>query len=163
MGDCVKTIIRFQRPFWRDNNLSGAAFSNIGPLSEIHDHSGPDCEAYAGTAALLGFSSGGNGSSSSRSVGGAPEKSAVVAQLVRLFGPLAASDLLLDIIQQNWASEQFTSPALPPPLPLAAASASRFALGKDVQQQIFAEGAWKGRLLFCSTEDPRTTLSSVTS
>lgn len=49
MGNSAKCVIEFQRPFWRDEGLSGFVFSHAGPLSEIHD------ACTKGKAALFGF------------------------------------------------------------------------------------------------------------
>ncbi len=98
MGSTVKAVATFERPFWRDEGLAGSAFSYAGPMREIHDMSGPD-----GTpAAIFGFCS--------PSVGEpAPTEAEIVAQLVELFGPEAASPT--NVLVQDWRAETFTSPS----------------------------------------------------
>ncbi len=49
MGNSAKCVVEFKSAFWRDRDLSGFAFSHVGPLGEIHDASTQD------KAALFGF------------------------------------------------------------------------------------------------------------
>lgn len=93
MAAQAKATIVYDRPFWRDAGLSGRIASRIGPLVEAHDHSGPD-----GTpAALFGF------------VGLPPDmrdgetlKAQILDQLVRCFGPEAASYQQFKVM--DWAA-----------------------------------------------------------
>lgn len=95
MGASVKAVVRYERPFWRDAGLAGAAFSHVGPLREIHDMSGRD-----GTpAALFGFAQPGVGEP-------APTRDAVLGQLEAVFGSPAGSPLELWI--HDWRGERFT-------------------------------------------------------
>ncbi len=126
MGGSVKTVITYAAPFWRDKGLSGAAFSRIGPLSEIHDHSG---RGGAAPAALFGFSG----------APGVPPRDAVIAQLVRIFGPEAASPLMIDSV--DWSAELLTCPR-------GFGGKGSRALGDPA----LTAAAWGGRLLFSSTE-----------
>ena len=50
MAPHAKYIAVFDRPFWREQGLSGEARSAVGPMVEIHDASTP-----GGKAALFGF------------------------------------------------------------------------------------------------------------
>lgn len=97
MGNIVKTVVSYDRPFWREAGFSGAAISHHGPLEEIHDVSGPG----GAPAGLFGFST-------ARPGVGAPSSSAVLDQLQRLFGPEAAS--AREVLSQDWRSEPLTSP-----------------------------------------------------
>ncbi len=95
MGATVKAVARYERPFWREAGLAGAAFSHVGPLREIHDMSGPD-----GTpAALFGFAQPGISEP-------APSRGAVLGQLEALFGSPAGSPL--ELLIQDWRDERFT-------------------------------------------------------
>lgn len=51
MKDAIKFSVGYITPFWRDQKLSGAGFSNIGPLTEVYDHSSYNDCSYA----LAGF------------------------------------------------------------------------------------------------------------
>jgi monoamine oxidase len=97
MGTTTKTVARYSSPFWRDDGLSGSAVSQLGPLHEIHDLSGPGGQP----AALFGFAP-----TTARS--GAVDETAVLAQLVRLFGPPAADPL--DLHLADWRREPLTTP-----------------------------------------------------
>ena len=105
MGDTVKTVAVYDRPFWREAGLSGAAFSHRGPLREVHDLSGPD----GGPGALFGFSPAAPpGSTPGTPPGSAADHAAVLGQLVRLFGPEAASPLGVHAL--DWSREAQTCP-----------------------------------------------------
>lgn len=39
MKDSIKFAIVYKTPFWKEKGLSGTGFSNIGPFTEIYDHS----------------------------------------------------------------------------------------------------------------------------
>ncbi|WP_085904609.1 flavin monoamine oxidase family protein [Kiloniella majae] len=100
MAGHAKALIRFQRPFWKDYNLSGQAFSRIGPMMEIHDASSPD-QNYA----LFGFL-GGSGLQR-KNVGKAQLKRLIEEQIQRLFGPEAPTPL--EIIIKDWSQDPLTA------------------------------------------------------
>ncbi|MFC4329639.1 FAD-dependent oxidoreductase [Streptomyces andamanensis] len=78
MGAVVKVVVKYPKAFWRHDGLAGAAFSQAGPLQEIHDVFGPD----GAPAVLLGFTHTGTVGSA------APDFPApVMRQLAQLFGP----------------------------------------------------------------------------
>ncbi len=92
MGGTTKVVVRYDRAFWRQAGLSGSGISHLGPLRELHDLSGPDGDP----AALFGFAA------------APPDRRAVVDQLVQMFGAAAATPT--DVVVQDWASEEWTSP-----------------------------------------------------
>ena len=97
MGAVAKVVAVFDAPFWRHDGLSGMAFSQQGPLQEIHDLSGPDGRP----AALFGFAP--------RQAGHeAPIREAILAQMIRLFGAPAAD--AREVLIQDWLNEGDTSP-----------------------------------------------------
>lgn len=51
MSAQAKVVITYPTPFWREQGLSGQAFSQVGPLVEIYDASCSDTEGFA----LFGF------------------------------------------------------------------------------------------------------------
>ena len=51
MSGQAKVIVTYATPFWRDQGLSGQAFSQVGPLVEIHDACCSPDEGFA----LFGF------------------------------------------------------------------------------------------------------------
>lgn len=54
MGESIKVGFTFKTPFWREKNLSGTIFSNVGPVPEMYDHSNKEDNIYA----LKGFLNG---------------------------------------------------------------------------------------------------------
>lgn len=96
MSTHAKAVALYNRPFWRDAGLSGRIASRLGPLIEVHDHSGIN-----GTpAALFGF------------VGWPPERrasdpeglrKAILGQLSACLGDEAAHPL--ELVIQDWATK----------------------------------------------------------
>ncbi len=130
MGHTVKVVAVYREPFWRSSGLAGAAISEIGPLREIHDLSGPEGDD---PAALFGFAP--------ANPGGPPlAPGQVVDQLVRMFGPAAAAPQ--EVLVTDWSRERWTSP------PGAGQSAAYQLFGHRAYQQ----PALLGRLHWASTE-----------
>ena len=98
MGAITKVVARYASAFWRERGLSGSAVSHRGPMREIHDLSGPGAEP----AALFGFAS-------TTASSGPVNDGDVRDQLVRLFGPEAATPLELTLT--DWRTEPLTSPS----------------------------------------------------
>lgn len=48
MAESIKVALTFEEPFWRASNSSGTIFSNVGPITEMYDHSNGDCYALKG-------------------------------------------------------------------------------------------------------------------
>ncbi|MEZ6015947.1 MAG: FAD-dependent oxidoreductase [Planctomycetota bacterium] len=98
MGAVTKVVARYATPFWRAHGLAGAAFSQTGPMREVHDMSGAD----GAPAALFGFVP-------ATYVGQpTPTREALLQQLTALFGAEASAPL--DLWIQDWRREEFTSP-----------------------------------------------------
>lgn len=134
MAGHAKFVAIYDKPFWREESLSGDAMSRHGPMMEIHDASDP----RATQGALFGF------------LGVPPHlrdgqrqavENACIAQLVRIFGPQAQSPRIY--VLQDWAFKpetatqaDHTPPAGHPQYGLPPALA-------DI---------WDGKLLLSSTE-----------
>lgn len=99
MGAMAKAVARYERPFWRDHGLAGAAFSHVGPMRETHDMSGPAGDP----AALFGFIPLQEGEGEAK-----PTDADVVEQFTALFGDEASHPI--ELIVQDWRSEPLTSP-----------------------------------------------------
>lgn len=54
MGNAIKVIALYDRPFWRERGYSGEVVSSDGPLSVVYD----DCAHDGSQAALVGFVAG---------------------------------------------------------------------------------------------------------
>jgi monoamine oxidase len=100
-GTVIKTMAIYERPFWREQGLSGQAASDIGPARVVFDNSPPD-----GTpGVLLGFLEG----RLARQWGARPaaeRRAAVLAGHARLFGERAARPERF--IERVWADEEWT-------------------------------------------------------
>lgn len=100
MAGQAKALALYDRPVWRDAGLSGSAFSEIGPLGELHDAS------LSGVAegALFGFFSWPPAVRAARR----KELHQLVAhQLGKLFGADAGRPR--KVIIQDWAREPYTA------------------------------------------------------
>ena len=98
MAAQAKAIAVYSQPFWRARGLSGRIASRVGPLFEVHDHSG----AHGKPAALFGFI----GWPRQVRFGNASTlQNAIVAQLVRCFGEDARTPDYFCI--EDWAENAF--------------------------------------------------------
>lgn len=100
-GAVIKTMAIYERPFWREEGLSGQATSDIGPARVVYDNSPP--EGMPGV--LLGFV----GGRLARQLGARPagdRRKAILIGHTRLFGNLAAQPERF--IERVWADEEWT-------------------------------------------------------
>ena len=131
MGEAVKCVAVYDSPFWRDAGWSGSAFSDAGPLDEVHDASVPD-----GAGALWGFVA---LDADFRSMGPGDRAPLVFEQLGRLFGPRAADPV--QYFERDWSADPNTCEREHrhvPPVPYGHSS--------------YAEPLWDGRLAWAGTE-----------
>ena len=142
MAGNAKAVIAYPTPFWRrlspagshhQQALSGTAFSETGPLMEIHDASAED----GSQAALFGFF--GMDADTRCKYNTTTLEQAIIRQLVALFGPAAARHE--GIIIHDWARETMTATTADQP-PLT--HHPRYCLGARPQ--------WDGRLIFAGSE-----------
>lgn len=100
-GTVIKTMAIYERPFWRDEGLSGQAASATGPARVVFDNSPPD----GSPGVLLGFLEG----RLARQWGARPageRRDAVLAGHARLFGERAARPKRF--VERVWADEEWT-------------------------------------------------------
>jgi monoamine oxidase len=102
MAPHAKYFAIFDKPFWREQGLSGDSRSSVGPLVEIRDASIPD-----GKAALLGFF--GVPAEVRKKVTEDELKQACREQIVRLYGEQAVPEV--DVIK-DWSQDVWTSTEL---------------------------------------------------
>ncbi len=100
MAGQAKVVAIYNRPFWREDGLSGQVTSWAGPLQEIHDAS-PE----TGSGALFGFF--GIPAKMRQELGEERVLKLVVDQLTNLFGPLAATPISL--LYKDWTSDSETA------------------------------------------------------
>jgi monoamine oxidase len=100
-GTVIKTMAVYERPFWREEGLSGQASSDVGPARVVFDNSPPD----GSPGVLLGFLEG----RLARQWGARPaaeRREAVLAGHARLFGARAAQPQRF--IERVWSEEEWT-------------------------------------------------------
>jgi monoamine oxidase len=100
-GTVIKTMAVYERPFWREDGLSGQATSDVGPARVVFDNSPPE----GNPGVLLGFLEG----QVARHWGPKPaaeRREEVLAGHARLFGPRAANPQRF--IERIWADEEWT-------------------------------------------------------
>ncbi|MGW4896330.1 flavin monoamine oxidase family protein [Kitasatospora sp. NPDC004240] len=85
MGRVVKLIAVYDRPFWREDGLSGAALLPEGPAGVVADVSPPDGPGHLCVLAA------GRDADALAALGPAGRRARVTEALVRLFGPRAAA------------------------------------------------------------------------
>jgi len=97
MGDSVKGAVTYATPFWKEDNLSGALYSDSGPFVQMYDQTTSDGKH----AALVGFVD--------DSIAHLPleeRRDSIIAQLVRVFGEQAAD--YLEYEDTIWFKEKLT-------------------------------------------------------
>jgi monoamine oxidase len=100
-GTVIKTMAVYERPFWREEGLSGQATSDVGPARVVFDNSPPD----GSPGVLLGFLEG-RLARDWGARGEAERREAVLAGHARLFGERAARPERY--IERIWADEEWT-------------------------------------------------------
>ncbi|WP_044339417.1 flavin monoamine oxidase family protein [Rossellomorea aquimaris] len=133
MAGQAKAVAIYERPFWRENGLSGQVTSWAGPLQEIHDAS-----PHTDYGALFGFF--GIPANMRQELGEEKILELVIEQLTRLFG--ADADQPLSLIYKDWSIDSHTA------VEEDAAPLTSFpAYGPPV-----ITGTWEKKLIFAGTE-----------
>jgi len=101
MAGHSKMVFVYEKPFWREQGLSGEVFSRYGPLTEIYDGS-PDDEAFYALTSFVGLNA-----HQRRQVSQEQLQDACMAQLERLFGPEARQ--IHSILISDWSTEPCTT------------------------------------------------------
>ncbi len=133
MAGQAKFFALYKAPLWRDAGLSGQAFSQCGPLGEIHDGSNP----HAAPFGLTGFAGIPAGQRNQLSC----LNDAILNQLGLLFGQAAARPITL--YYQDWARESFTATVYDQP-PMT--------VHPDYQPPAGQSAIWDGAIHFAGTE-----------
>lgn len=97
MGESIKVALRFKEPFWRSEGTAGTIFSNVGPITEMYDHSDYEDEHYA----LMGFLN-----SSFQSLTKEERESMVLHQLEKYYGKVVYE--ITEYIETVWSHEKST-------------------------------------------------------
>lgn len=100
-GSTIKVSCVYERPFWREQGLSGRMLTNDGPLTVTFDNSIPGQDA----GVIVGFIEGDQARMFSR-WDAATRRKSVLDSLTRYLGDKAAEPL--EYIETNWADEEWT-------------------------------------------------------
>ncbi len=100
-GTLTKVAAVYDRPFWRDQGLTGQAFSASGPVSATFDDSPPS----GGPGVVFGFI-GGDEARAYNAMSPAARRTAVLNQLVTFFGSKARGPQAF--FETTWAAERWT-------------------------------------------------------
>lgn len=136
MATALKAVAVYESAFWREEGLSGLAFSSGGPLREVHDA----CTADGSAAALWTFVSYDH---AYRDLAFDDRLEVVFGHLGRLFGPTAADPLRY--FERDWSGDPLTNDEV-------------FAMPRDLLpfgDAAFAVPQWDGRLAWAGTETDR--------
>lgn len=101
MGSVIKIVAIYERPFWREQGLSGQAVIMSGPLAATFDNSPPD----GSPGVLLAFSPGARGWEFAQ-LSIAERQKIVIEEFVRLFGSAAGRPL--DYQEKDWTADPWT-------------------------------------------------------
>ena len=107
MGSVLKVQCLYANPFWRAQGLAGQATSDTGPVKITFDNTPfpDDGSANVSPGVLIGFIEGADGRVwMQKSV--AERQAAVVASMVRYFGPQAAN--ITGYVEMLWPAERWT-------------------------------------------------------
>lgn len=100
-GSVIKVQIGYDRPFWREDGLSGFVMSLDHAFNVVLDNSPQD----ASCGVLVGFLEGAHARAAER-LSPAARRDLVLGALVAYFGPRAATPF--DYVEQDWNGEEFT-------------------------------------------------------
>ncbi len=131
MEDSIKVALIFNTPFWRNRNLAGAIFSNVGPVTEFYDHTNSEETTFA----LCGFIN-----NAYQPISKDERKKKVVDQIVQIFGEEASDYLSYE--ETVWGDEIFTRDSNP---------ISLFP-HQNNGHSIFQQSFYDGRLFFSNAE-----------
>ena len=98
MSNAIKIGITFEKPFWRDKDLSGTVIGQVGPVVELYDHTDYKKEHYA----LMGFINEGM-----RDVSANERKTRIIDYLAKYLGEEVRG--YLSYHEKDWAKDQHTA------------------------------------------------------
>ncbi len=101
MGSVIKSVVKYPKPFWREQGLAGFGVSLDHLVSLVFDNSPPD----ASCGLLIGFFEGAHGRTASRL---SPEQrqAEMLKALTAMFGTEAANPV--EYAEVDWAAQRWT-------------------------------------------------------
>ncbi len=103
-GTLTKVAAVYNRPFWRDEGLTGQAVDTGGPVSATFDDSPATASATNGPGIVFGFV-GGDNARSYATLSPAARKSAVLNQYAQFFGSQALQ--ATDFFETFWSADEW--------------------------------------------------------
>jgi monoamine oxidase len=103
-GTLTKVAATYNRPFWREQGLTGQAVDTGGPVSATFDDSPPTASATNGPGIIFGFV-GGDNARSYATLSPAARRSAVLAQFSKFFGSQALQ--ATDFFETFWSADEW--------------------------------------------------------
>ena len=100
-GSLVKAEAIYDRPFWRDDKLSGQTISDTGLARSTFDNSPP-----SGTPGVLFGFVGGTEARGWNDLSPSARRDTVLKEMAQLFGPKALKPK--DYVEKNWSDEEWT-------------------------------------------------------
>ncbi|KXO93076.1 Putrescine oxidase (plasmid) [Tsukamurella tyrosinosolvens] len=100
-GSVIKVQVGYDRPFWREEGLSGFVISLDDAFNVVLDNSPQD----ASCGVLVGFLEGAHARAAER-LTPAERRDLVLGALVKYFGPQAATPF--DYVEMDWCAEEFS-------------------------------------------------------
>jgi monoamine oxidase len=104
MGSTVKVNVVYDKPFWRDDGLSGSVVADTAPIKVTYDNSPPS----GSPGVIVGFMEGFDGSRNYDAHRRRRRKE-VINNLAQFFGPKARHPK--EYLELVWAAERFTAGA----------------------------------------------------
>jgi monoamine oxidase len=104
-GTLTKVAAVYDRPFWRDEGLTGTAVSTSGPVTATFDDSPPEASTKRGPGIIFGFV-GGNDARHYATMSPAARRAAVLKQYAAFFGPRARKAKAF--FETPWSEQQWT-------------------------------------------------------
>ena len=100
-GSINKVLAVYERPFWREDGLSGQGFAPYELVRELYDNSPPSASA----GVLCTFLAGENAERASR-LGADERRRAVLEGMAKYVGPHALEPV--DFIETDWSAQEWT-------------------------------------------------------
>jgi monoamine oxidase len=103
MAGQAKFVVAYDKPFWREQGLSGQIFSQTGPMVEVHDAS-TDTNTNHGLFGFIGWPASHKNQMTEQQL-----KDACLAQLAACYGPNAYD--FTECYFKDWAADELTCTA----------------------------------------------------
>lgn len=131
MSNAIKVGIKFKTPFWRDKDFSGTLIGQIGPVTELYDHTNAKETSFS----LMGFIN-----EALRDVTAGDRKERVLNYLEKYLGIEVRDHLSYE--EKDWSQDNYTS----------CASLKSTYMSPQYGNPIFEGSFMDNKLLFSGTE-----------